>query len=47
MKIKQITTSIRIIYTIEFNATDEVAIKQELDSIQTHRAIISFQKSKG
>lgn len=43
-KLKQIATSLRAIYAIELNATDEVGIKQELDSIQTHRAIISFQK---
>lgn len=43
-KLKQIATSLRAIYAIELNATSEVEIKKELESIQTHRAIISFQK---
>ncbi|TLD97678.1 phage tail protein [Helicobacter jaachi] len=43
-KLKQIATSLRAIYAIELTSSDEVGIKKELESIQTHRAIISFQK---
>lgn len=43
-KLKSIASSLRAYYAIELNATDEVAIKQSLESIQTHRAIITFQK---
>lgn len=43
-KLKQIATSLRAIYAIELKGNDEVSIKKELESLQTSRAIISFQK---
>lgn len=43
-KLKSVATSLRAYYAIEFSSNDEVAIKKELESIQTHRAIITFQK---
>ncbi|TLD80184.1 phage tail protein [Helicobacter sp. MIT 05-5293] len=43
-KLKSIATSLRAYYAIELNATDGVSIKKALESIQTHRAIITFQK---
>lgn len=42
--LKGVATSLRAIYAIELTNTTENEIKTELESINTHRAIISFQK---
>ncbi len=43
-KLKIVAESLRAIYAIELNSSSESEIKSELETIQTHRAIISYQK---
>ena len=42
--LKNVATSLRAVYAIELTKTTEAEIKKELESINTHRAIITFQK---
>lgn len=42
--LKNLANSLRCIYAIELNKTKESEIKSELESLSTHRAIITFQK---
>lgn len=43
-KLKQIAEYLRAIYAIELDSHTESEVKKELETIQTHRAIISYQK---
>ncbi len=45
-KLKQVAQSLRAVYAIELNATDETSALQQVDTLQFKTAIVSYQKVK-